>query len=254
MDVGGDGVGRAALGDRRFGDRLSAGLAAGFARDEVKIGTEGSRSKARGASIAGYGSYQAGPRTYIDALLGFGTLRFDSDRFVVPVEEFARAERKGRQVFGSIAGAESVLLAFDDDFAVDVAMAEAPHGTAPSLFGKDIASAGQVRELTGELHDLREHVLLSIDEEGGDVNRLENHGGTSVPGNHALGRLDDPARTREAAYQIGLSLVEAGVDWDLAPAVDAARKATAPKMKLKLIFIKTVVAIREERVNEGKCE
>ena len=39
-------------------------------------------------------------------------------------------------MFGSIAGAESVLLAFDDDYAIDVAMAEAPHGTAPSLHGQ----------------------------------------------------------------------------------------------------------------------
>ena len=43
-------------------------------------------------------------------------------------------------MFGSIAGAESVLLAFDDDHEVDVAMAEAPHGTAPSLLGKDLAN------------------------------------------------------------------------------------------------------------------
>jgi isocitrate/isopropylmalate dehydrogenase len=43
-------------------------------------------------------------------------------------------------MFGSIAGAESVLLAFDEDYDVDVAMAEAPHGTAPSLLGKDIAN------------------------------------------------------------------------------------------------------------------
>ncbi len=43
-------------------------------------------------------------------------------------------------MFGSIAGAESVLLSFDDDFDVDVAMAEAPHGTAPSLQGKDLAN------------------------------------------------------------------------------------------------------------------
>jgi isocitrate dehydrogenase (NAD+) len=43
-------------------------------------------------------------------------------------------------LFGSIAGAESVLLAFDDDYEVDVAMAEAPHGTAPALMGKDIAN------------------------------------------------------------------------------------------------------------------
>jgi isocitrate/isopropylmalate dehydrogenase len=43
-------------------------------------------------------------------------------------------------MFGSIAGAESILLAFDEDYEVDVAMAEAPHGTAPSLQGKDLAN------------------------------------------------------------------------------------------------------------------
>jgi isocitrate dehydrogenase (NAD+) len=43
-------------------------------------------------------------------------------------------------MFGSIAGAESVLLAFDEREEVTVAMAEAPHGTAPALQGKDIAN------------------------------------------------------------------------------------------------------------------
>ena len=43
-------------------------------------------------------------------------------------------------MFGSIAGAESVLLALDDDLRARVAMAEAPHGTAPSLQGKDVAN------------------------------------------------------------------------------------------------------------------
>ena len=43
-------------------------------------------------------------------------------------------------MFGSIAGAESVLLAFDENYNVDVAMAEAPHGTAPSLMGKNLAN------------------------------------------------------------------------------------------------------------------
>jgi isocitrate dehydrogenase (NAD+) len=43
-------------------------------------------------------------------------------------------------LYGSIAGAESVLLAFDEQLEVKVAMAEAPHGTAPALEGKDIAN------------------------------------------------------------------------------------------------------------------
>src|SRR5213083_1197126 len=44
------------------------------------------------------------------------------------------------QMFGSIAGAESTLLAFRDDWSVAVAMAEAPHGTAPRLQGKNVAN------------------------------------------------------------------------------------------------------------------
>ncbi len=43
-------------------------------------------------------------------------------------------------MFGSIAGAESILLAFDDEYDTTVAMAEAPHGTAPALLGKDLAN------------------------------------------------------------------------------------------------------------------
>jgi isocitrate/isopropylmalate dehydrogenase len=43
-------------------------------------------------------------------------------------------------LFGSIAGAESVLLAFDDDYHTKVVMSEAPHGTAPALEGKDVAN------------------------------------------------------------------------------------------------------------------
>jgi isocitrate dehydrogenase (NAD+) len=43
-------------------------------------------------------------------------------------------------MFGSIAGAESVLLAFDEEYEPRAVMAEAPHGTAPALKGKDIAN------------------------------------------------------------------------------------------------------------------
>jgi isocitrate dehydrogenase (NAD+) len=44
------------------------------------------------------------------------------------------------QLFGTIAGAESTLLAFAEDGAVSVAMTEAPHGTAPALQGKNVAN------------------------------------------------------------------------------------------------------------------
>jgi isocitrate dehydrogenase (NAD+) len=43
-------------------------------------------------------------------------------------------------LFGSIAGAESLLVAFDDDFVTQALVAEAAHGTAPSLQGKNVAN------------------------------------------------------------------------------------------------------------------
>jgi len=43
-------------------------------------------------------------------------------------------------LYGSIAGSESILLGFGEDFEPTVVMSEAPHGTAPALFGKNIAN------------------------------------------------------------------------------------------------------------------
>ena len=56
-------------------------------------------------------------------------------------------------LFGSIAGAESVLLALDDELRTTVAMAEAPHGTAPALEGKDVANPmGMILATAALLH------------------------------------------------------------------------------------------------------
>jgi len=43
-------------------------------------------------------------------------------------------------LFGSIAGSESLLVAFDDDYVPRAVMAEAAHGTAPALRGKNVAN------------------------------------------------------------------------------------------------------------------
>ena len=43
-------------------------------------------------------------------------------------------------LFGSIAGSESLLVAFDEDYETRALMAEAAHGTAPSLRGKNVAN------------------------------------------------------------------------------------------------------------------
>src|ERR687884_1512899 len=43
-------------------------------------------------------------------------------------------------LFGSIAGSESLLVAFGDDYVPRALMAEAAHGTAPALYGKNVAN------------------------------------------------------------------------------------------------------------------
>lgn len=90
--------------DRRLGPALAAGVAVGFGRDEAEVSAGAARSTARGSSIAGYGSWQLGARAFLDMVLGYGWLELDSDRRVDALGQVAGAERKGRQLFGSVAG------------------------------------------------------------------------------------------------------------------------------------------------------
>jgi len=77
----------------------------------------------------------------IDATLAL-LMKSDGDALVIPT-----LNRDGDlvsdlvlQMFGTIAGSESLVLAFDDAMHVKVVMTEAPHGTAPALEGKNIAN------------------------------------------------------------------------------------------------------------------
>src|SRR5262249_32020004 len=74
--------------------------------------------------------------------------------------------------------------------------------------------------LAASLRAEREDVLLAIDEEGGDVTRLEWREGSSYPSAAALGALDEPALTEEVAAAIAADLVAAGVNWNFAPVAD----------------------------------
>jgi beta-N-acetylhexosaminidase len=84
------------------------------------------------------------------------------------------------------------------------------------LFARNVESPEQVAALTGELRGL----LVVIDEEGGDVTRLEHEHGSSYPGNFALGVVDDVALTEQVGAAIGADLAAVGVNLDLAPVAD----------------------------------
>jgi beta-N-acetylhexosaminidase len=88
------------------------------------------------------------------------------------------------------------------------------------LFAWNVESRPQVAELTAALRAERPELVVSIDEEGGDVTRLEADRGSSYPGSWALGVVDDPALTEEVAAAIGADLAGAGVNLNLAPVAD----------------------------------
>ncbi|KOV71490.1 sugar hydrolase [Streptomyces sp. AS58] len=88
------------------------------------------------------------------------------------------------------------------------------------LFGRNIASPEQLSALTAQLRAEREDVLVAVDEEGGDVTRLEVRTGSSFPGNHALGAVDDVDLTREVAHELGRRLAACGVNLNWAPSAD----------------------------------
>jgi uncharacterized protein with beta-barrel porin domain len=111
--------------DRRFGEQLTLGMGIGYARDKSTIGSDGTGSTSDGNSVAAYASYQPGSM-FIDGLLGYGVLNMDTTRYVASVNDFARANRSGSQVFASLAAgyeyrnAASLLSPYARyDYAVD---------------------------------------------------------------------------------------------------------------------------------------
>lgn len=91
---------------------------------------------------------------------------------------------------------------------------------AVALFAPNVESDGQVAELVTSLRAARPDVIFAIDEEGGDVTRLDATTGSLVPGGAALGAVDDVEATAAAHRVIGRRLAALGIDLDLAPCAD----------------------------------
>lgn len=112
------------------------------------------------------------------------------------------------------------------------------------LFGRNIASAEQLAALTAQLRAERDDVLVAIDEEGGDVTRLEVRTGSSFPGNHALGAVDDVDLTREVASELGRRLAACGVNLNWAPSADVNSNAANPVIGVRSFGADTALVAR----------
>ncbi|MBO3746623.1 glycoside hydrolase family 3 protein [Streptosporangiaceae bacterium NEAU-GS5] len=101
------------------------------------------------------------------------------------------------------------------------------------LFSRNVDTPPQVAALTAVLRAENPDVLIGIDEETGDVTRLEARTGSSRPGNYALGVVDDLALTEAVAVDVAQDLAAAGINVDFAPAADINSNPDNPVIGLR---------------------
>lgn len=89
--------------DHAVQDNLTVGAGLGYARGKSDIGSNGSDSVSKGKSISFYGSYMPTEEWFVDGLLGYGTMDYESSRYVSSINAFAESKRDGKQLFGSLA-------------------------------------------------------------------------------------------------------------------------------------------------------
>ena len=80
----------------------TVGMGIGFAYDRTKIGSEGSRNHSKGVSTALYGSWNPAPAYFVDGVLGYSSMSFETRRWVADAGEFAQGERDGSQWFAAL--------------------------------------------------------------------------------------------------------------------------------------------------------
>ena len=95
-------VGLSAGVDYRFTPQFVGGVGIGYGRERADIGENGTTSRAEAYSGVLYGSFAPGANLFLDGLVGYSRLEFDSHRHVTATGEIARGERSGDQVFGSL--------------------------------------------------------------------------------------------------------------------------------------------------------
>ncbi|MFD0884768.1 glycoside hydrolase family 3 N-terminal domain-containing protein, partial [Streptosporangium algeriense] len=105
--------------------------------------------------------------------------------------------------------------------------------TGVVLFSRNIATPSQVADLTAVLRAENPQVLVGIDEESGEVTRLEAAAGSTRPGNFALGVVDDVVLTEELAADLGRDLALTGVNLNFAPSADVNSNPDNPVIGLR---------------------
>ncbi|MEU4511894.1 glycoside hydrolase family 3 N-terminal domain-containing protein [Nonomuraea wenchangensis] len=116
-----------------------------------------------------------------------------------------------------------------------------------ALFTRNIADPDQLAGLTAALRAENPLVLVGVDEESGEVTRLEVAAGSSRPGAYALGVVDDEALTEAVARDLGADLARAGITIDFAPSADVNSNPDNPVIGLRAFGAEPELAARHTR-------
>lgn len=89
-------------------------------------------------------------------------------------------------------------------------------------FGHNIDpdTPGQVAALSAAIRAANPDAVIGVDEEGGNVTRLQARDGSTIPGAAVLGAVNEPAATRAAGRAIARLCRDAGINLTIAPVAD----------------------------------
>ncbi|WEK07703.1 MAG: putative Ig domain-containing protein [Candidatus Pseudomonas colombiensis] len=92
--------------DYRLSPKAIAGVGIGYGNDRSDIGDNDTRSEGNAIAIATYLSVNLAPQVFVDGLLGYNRISFDSRRYVsdAAAGDLARGSRDADQLFASLTG------------------------------------------------------------------------------------------------------------------------------------------------------
>ena len=113
-----------------------------------------------------------------------------------------------------------------------------------TLFASNTPNFEVTTKLIKELRSYNPHVIITIDEEGGDVTRLFVREGSRYPTPALLGQCDDEELTYSSYHSMGTVLRELGIDMTYAPVADVVAFENNPIVGVRSFGMSTDIVTR----------
>ena len=105
-----------------------------------------------------------------------------------------------------------------------------PHVGGVIFFSRNFISKDQILDLCKEIRNIKENIIISVDQEGGRVQRFQD-GFTRIPSMQSLGDFciqnDNFDFCREVGWLMSAELIASGIDISFAPVLDLDRDTSS---------------------------